>query len=372
VKHLLRIPFRILAGVMAIAGVAVEGAWAQGDLTVVSWGGAYTKSQMLAYVIPYEQANGVRLNVEAYNGGLKEIRDQVEAYNVKWDVVDMELGDVLRGCQQGLLEKIDHSVLPPAPDGTPAEQDFLPGMLPDCAVGQVIWSTVMVYNTERFKDDPPTTLADFFDTGKYPGKRGLRNSPKVNLEWALLADGVSAAQVYETLNTEAGLQRAFDKLDSIRDDVIWWEDGAEPSRRLAQGETVMSSAFNGRIYDAIADKRQPFRIVWDGQAWEYDMWAIPKRTERTSSLEAAMAFVKFATDTQRLADQANYISYGPSRRSSLAILNQDIKSHLPTAPANAANALRIDAQWWAERQDVLERRFEHWRARRQFLDWYSR
>jgi putative spermidine/putrescine transport system substrate-binding protein len=181
----------------------------------------------------------------------------VDAYNVKWDVVDMELGDVLRGCQQGLLEKID-------------------------------------------------------------------------------------------------------------------QDGAEPSRRLAQGETVMSSAFNGRIYDAIADKRQPFRIVWDGQAWEYDMWAIPKRTERTSSLEAAMAFVKFATDTQRLADQAKYISYGPARQSSLAILNEDIKSHLPTAPANAASALRIDAQWWADHQDVLERRFEHWRARRQFMNWYSR
>lgn len=371
-KHLLRTPFRILAGVMAIAGVAVEGAWAHGDLTVVSWGGAYTKSQMLAYVIPYEKANGVRLNVQEYNGGLKEIRDQVDAYNVKWDVVDMELGDVLRGCQQGLLEKIDHSVLPPAPDGTPAEQDFLPGMLPDCAVGQVIWSTVMAYNTERFKDDPPATLADFFDTGKYPGKRGLRNSPKVNLEWALLADGVPAAQVYETLATEAGLQRAFDKLESIRRDVIWWEAGAEPSRWLAEGEVVMSSAFNGRIYDAIADKGQPLRIVWDGQAWEYDMWAIPKRTERTPSLEAAMAFVKFATDTQRLADQANYISYGPARQSSLAILNEDIKSHLPTAPANAGNAFRIDAQWWAERQDVLERRFEHWRARRQFMDWYSR
>ena len=55
-------------------------------------------------------------------------------------------------------------------------------------------------------DDKPTTLADFFDTEKFPGKRGLRKSPKANLEMALIADGVAPDEVYATLETDEGVE----------------------------------------------------------------------------------------------------------------------------------------------------------------------
>lgn len=360
----LRITSQLLA-IIVLIPLAGQTARAHGDLTVTSWGGAYTRSQMMAYVIPYEAETGLTIDMATYNGELADVRAQVAAYNVTWDVVDMELGDAIRGCEEGLLEKIDHSALPPAPDGTPAEEDFLPGMLTECAVGQVIWSTVVAYDAEQFGDNPPSALADFFNLSRYPGKRGLRRSPKVNLEWALLADGVPADQVYEVLATDQGLQRAFEKLDTIKQDIVWWEAGDEPARLLADGEVVMSSVFNGRIYAAIEDQGHDFGVIWDGQGWDYDMWVIPKRTPKTASMDAAMAFITFATDTQRLADQAKYISYGPARQSSLELLDEAIKPHLPTAPANAEGALRIDAEWWARNQDRMERQFEHWLARKE-------
>lgn len=369
-------PMRIAGRLLAIAvlvPLAGPAVWAHGDLTVTSWGGAYTRSQMLAYVIPYEARTGLTVDMATYNGELADVRAQVSAHNVTWDVVDMELGDAIRGCEEGLLEKIDHSALPPAPDGTPAAEDFLPGMLTECAVGQVIWSTVVAYDAGRLGDDSPTALADFFDLSQYPGKRGLRRSPKVNLEWALLADGVPADQVYEMLGTDEGLQRAFEKLDTIKQDIVWWEAGDAPARLLAEGEVTMSSVFNGRIYAAIEDQGHDFGVIWDGQGWDYDMWVIPKRTPRTAGMDAAMAFISFATDTRRLADQARHISYGPARRSSAALLDEAIKPHLPTTPANAEGALRIDAEWWARNQERMERQFEHWLARKEpFQLWRER
>ena len=57
----------------------------------------------------------------------------------------------------------------------------------------------------------PKTMADFFDTKAYPGKRGMRKNPKVTLEFALIADGVPTDQVYDVLSTEEGVARAFAK-----------------------------------------------------------------------------------------------------------------------------------------------------------------
>ena len=39
----------------------------------------------------------------------------------------------------------------------------------------------------------------------------MRKRAQINLEWALLADGVPANQVYDLLKTSAGQDRAFAK-----------------------------------------------------------------------------------------------------------------------------------------------------------------
>ncbi|MEO1688586.1 MAG: ABC transporter substrate-binding protein, partial [Pseudomonadota bacterium] len=104
----------------AIALTLIAGAASADDLTVVSWGGAYTKSQVEAYHKPWMAKTGKTILSEDYNGGLAEVKAQVEAGNVTWDLIDVEYSDAVRGCDEGLLEPIDHSILPAAPDGTPA------------------------------------------------------------------------------------------------------------------------------------------------------------------------------------------------------------------------------------------------------------
>ena len=217
-----------------------------------------------------------------------------------------------------------------------------------------------MFNEEAFTDKRPWTIADFFDVEKFPGKRGLRKSPRVNLEWALMADGVPRNQVYEVLATPKGIDRAFIVLDKIKPHVVWWEAGAQPPQLLADGEVVMTSAYNGRMDEAIQKEKKPFVIIWDGQVWDIDLYAIIKDSPNR---EAAFEFIKFATDTKRLADQAKYISYGPVRRSSMAKVSGKIKPNLPTAPDNFANALQNDPDWWADNQDEMNQRFATWLAK---------
>ena len=355
---------RHYSGTIAAAigfGIAANSV-AQDALTVVSWGGAYTKSQVEAYHKPFEAKTGIKINSADYNGGLAEVQAQVEAENVTWDLVDVELSDAIKGCDEGLLEPIDHAILPPAPDGTLASEDFLEGTLTECAVGEIVWSTVYAYDESKLSDAKPSTIADFFDLEKFPGKRGLRKSPRVNLEWGLMADGVPSDQVYDMLATEEGIERALKKLDTIKSETIWWEAGAQPPQMLADGEVVMTSAYNGRLFNAIVKEGKPFDIVWDGQVWDIDLWVIPKGTK---NLENALEFVKFSTDTQRLADQTKWISYGPVRKSSMEFVEEGIRQHLPTDPKNfeaVQNLLQNDYEFWADHNDELNERFTAWLA----------
>ena len=258
-------------------------------------------------------------------------------------------------------------VLPAAPDGTPASEDFLPGTLRSCAVGSVAWSMVLAYSTNpegiRADETPPASLEDFFDLERFPGRRGLRRSPMTNLEWALLADGVPVGAVYDVLATRQGVDRAFAKLDSIRDEIVWWEDAGEPGRLLANDAVVMTSTYNAPAFIDIVVRQQPFNLLWDRQVWDVDYWAIPAGAPNR---EAAREFLRFATDSGPLARQTRWIPYGPVRRSAItntgAYLYADIEMapFLPTTQENLATALRNDALFWRDHGPALVERFNRW------------
>ncbi len=357
---------KLLAGT-AISLAIASGSTAAfaGDLTVVSWGGAYTKSQVEAYHKPYIAKTGTNIKSEDYNGGIAEIKAQVEAGNVTWDIVDVELSDAIRACDEGLLETIDASTLPAGADGKAATEDFLPGTLYDCAVANIVWSTIFAYDSSKMPNGPKT-MADFFDTKAFPGKRGLRKGAKVNLEFALIADGVAAKDVYSVLETPEGVDRAFAKLDTIKGDVVWWEAGAQPPQMLADGEVALTTAYNGRIFNAVAGEGKPFEIVWDGQVWDLDLWVIPKGAKNK---DTALDFLAFSTSTEQLAAQASYISYGPARASSSPLVGKfhnkdiDMGPQMPTNPANLTNAVQNNFEFWADNADQLNERFNAWLAK---------
>jgi len=346
--------------------VPVTAALAAETITVTSFGGAFSQSQIEAYQKPFMKKTGVTVNAEVYNGGLAEIRAQVQSGNVTWDVVDVEKQDLTGGCDEGLFEPVDPAILSPAPDGTPATKDFLPGTIHECGVATIIWTTIVAYDKTKFPGEKPSKLADFFDVKKFPGMRGISKRVVVALEMALMADGVPPADVYKALSTPEGVDRAFKKLDTIKANLIFWDAGAQPPQMLADGEVVMTTAYNGRIFNAQVKENKPFAIIWDHHVWNTDSYAVVKGTKH---LATAWEFLKFATSTQALADQASWIAYGPSRKSSVPLITTyhgtDIKMapNMPTAPQNFTNALLTDDTFWADHQDELQLRYSGWMSK---------
>lgn len=348
----------------ALAGFAVQAHAA--ELTVMSWGGAYGAAQTEAHVKPWAAKSGFAAKMVDNDNPAQPIKAQVEAGNVTVDVASVEYADAIRLCDEGVLEKIDMALLPAGNDGVAAKDDFLAGAVTDCGVSTDIWANVYGYDSTKLSGDKaPKTAADFYDLGKFPGKRGLRKGAKGNLEFALIADGVPAADVYKTLSTPEGVDRAFKKMDTIKKDVVWWEAGAQPPQLLADGEVVLTTAYNGRLFNAAIGEGKPFQIVWDGQVYENEMYVIPKGAP---NIEKAKEFIAYATSTDGLRAQAQHISYGPARKSSMKdkLVFKDGKtemaSHLPTAEANLTNALLSDFQFWVDRDAELNERFNAWLA----------
>ncbi len=358
----------VLSVALCVLGfnTAIPVAYAQGssaganEITFTSWVGPYMRSQMLGFVRPYESQNGVRVNVASYNGGISEIRDQVESANVTWDVVDLTQADSIRACNEGLLEKIGGTSLPDGIDGSSAQDDFVDGALNPCGVGVIVWGTAFAYSKGAYGSAQPTTIADFFDVKKFPGARAIRDDPTVIMEWALMADGVARDDVYTTLETPAGVKRALKKMDAIKAGLQTWQTGREPIRLLNAGEATMSMVWATTGATASKEPGANFEMVFDGRVIELDLFGIPKGSRYK---EEALDFIRFASSSNSLAEMVSILPNGPTRKSSLSLLSDDVLTQIPNGPAYE-NQLSIlsDAQWWSNNHAALEEAFRAWIA----------
>ena len=349
-----------------LATLAPKRTWPN-ELTVVSWGGLYSQSQQKAYHAPYTREFGVKIQEEAKSTeAVQQLRKMHASGNVTWDLVDVVTADSATLCDAGIAMKIDpDSMLAPAPDGTSASRDFAPFLVNECFIPQIVWSLTAAYNKNLVGSTPPTKICDLFDLKTYPGKRALERRPNSTLIWALYCDGVPNAQVLPMLKTDQGVKRALAKLDTIKSDIVWWSAGAEAPQMLLDGEVVMGSSYNGRLFNNANRKDWPIEVLWDGQILDADGWIIPDRLSDARKARA-LEYVYFATDTKRLADQAQYIAYGPARDSSARQVGKhidlgiDMSKNIPTNPAHMQNFFLKDTEFWNSNWDRLSTAFSNW------------
>lgn len=340
--------FSSLAIASALLAVGAGHAQAR-DLTVVNFGGANGDAQEVAFIKPLEKEMGKKIIAVAYNGEQAKVKAMVETHDVVWDAVEVETGDLGRGCDEGLYEKLNW-------DHIGKKSDFIPAAVRECGAGAFVWSTVLAYNGKTLKT-APTSWADFWNVKKFPGKRGMRKGARYNLEFALMADGVAPQDVYKVLSTPAGVDRAFKKLTELKPYIQWWEAGAQPPQMLAAGDVVMSTAYNGRISAANQENHLSLKTVWNQNIYDLDYWVIPTGTPNKAQAEQ---FIKFATSPGPQAAYSHQIAYGPTNKAAIKNLDAKTLADLPNSPENGKNALLSSYDFWADHGEELEQRFTAW------------
>jgi len=311
-------------------------------LTFSSYGGAYQEAQRKGWLEPYAAITGVTFQ-ESEDSSNATIKAQVEGGQVTWDIVDVG-NDFGLDAHADLLEPLDYTKIP--------KDEILDGFAGTYRVADITYGVVLGYNTEKTAG-VPEGWADFFDTSKFPGKRGFWDYSAGGIfEFALLADGVAPADLYPL-----DLDRATAKLDTIKDDIVFWASGAESQDLLGKGEVAMAMIWNGRAYSAKHIDNKPVEIQWNGQIVTADYFVVPKGTPNK---DAAMDFIAWASCKENNAAPSKYIPYGPTNKNATA--DPSTAADLSVSNINETSAYFDDA-WVVENAQLLEDAYQEWKTR---------
>ncbi len=312
-------------------------------LTFVSYGGAYQKAQRQGWLEPYAALTGVTF-LESEDSSNATIKAQVESGQVSWDIVDVG-NDFGLDANAALLEPLDYTKI--------NKDEILPGFAGTYRVADITYGVALAYNTEKLGGQVPQGWADYFDTGKFPGKRGMWDYSAGGIfEVALLADGVAPADLYPL-----DLPRAVAKLDTIKSDIVFWGSGAESQDLIGKGEVVMTLIWNGRGYSAKHVDNKPVEIQWNDQIVTADYFVVPKGTPNK---DLAMDFIAWATCKENNAAPSKYIPYGPTNI--LATADPSTVADLSVSNINETTAYFDDA-WVVDNAQLLEDTYQEWKTR---------
>jgi putative spermidine/putrescine transport system substrate-binding protein len=323
----------------ACGGGAGDGDGDKTTLTIVSYGGGYQEAQAKALFEPFMKANPDIEIVQDSPTDVAKLTAMVEAGDPQWDVA-LVANDFGNDSQSEWLEPIDYSVVD--------KGALLDGYAGKYRAGADVEGTVVAYREDAL-DSAPKTWADFFDTEAFPGKRAMNKYAAGGiLEAALLADGVAPSDLYPL-----DVDRALAKLDTIKDDIIWWETAAQSQQLLESGEAALGLVWIGRATDAA--KTAPVAINWNTWTSQDAYWVVPKGTDNK---EAAMEFVAFATSHKPQVSLAGLLPYGAVNAA--AAKSSDVAAD-PNRPSNHLETqVRMDDEWWAENMQDVNDQFTEW------------
>ena len=337
-----------------VTTLAACGGGASGDdaktLTVVMWGGTAQDAHVKSYFAPWAKEAGATIKQDSPTDYAK-IQAQVTSGKVNWGVAEVESNFANTACEEGWLVKLPSEIIEKAKaSGVPEEQ------IGECAIPNLQYTFSIAYNTETFADDHPTTWAEFFDTEKFPGKRGFWKYATGGIfEAALLADGVTPEDLYPL-----DIDRAFKKLDTIKDDIVWYDTGDQQTQLVASGEAPLVQAWNGRITQA-AEAGQPVANEYGENLISYDQVVIPKGYKNAKLAQEWMTW--FLDNHQAQADDAVASGYGPASAQAVQFVPADRRAELAGDPnVDDKSALTIDYGYWADNYDQVTEKLNSWIA----------
>jgi putative spermidine/putrescine transport system substrate-binding protein len=326
----------------------------RGEVVVFSYGGAFTQDTRKNVYEPFTKATGITVVDVTADIAEPQVKAMNKAGRVDWDLAFIDPRNRLPMHEAGMFVPIDYSLW---------DDESLKGIPQSARLSDSVVafqsSVVLVYDERTFPSSGPKNWADFWNVKAFPGPRGMRNMSStgaVNLIFALVADGMTGAQVWPL--TDDKLDRAFKKLDEIKPHIAkWWSAGGEPIQALLNKEFAMSTCYDSR---ALAARRQglPLRMVWEGGISAQSYYSILKGGPNTANAQKFLAFVNrsanaaaFTLANNLPSPNANQLEHIPADMRALLSINPENKSKLIPYDETWAGAKRSDGKTNSEHTD---------------------
>lgn len=338
-----------VASVLALSACAVDTSDQSGaegsSVTYTGWGGASQEAATSAWLEPFQEESGVQV-VQDSPTDYAKIQQMAEAGNSTWDVV--QIGADIGIYDGAFLEEIDCEVV--ACDEFDGEFQ-----VEKYGVPLFVFAIVLSYNTDLVGADAPKTWADYYDTAKYPGKRAMYgNGGEMNgaYEAALVADGVAQEDLFPL-----DVDRALAKMDTIKDDIIFYSDFAECIRLVSSGEAIMGDCYSGRVQTAQAEG-EPIDFSWAQQVQVSEYLVVPKGAPNRDRAMELIAYISSADNNGRFSE---YMAYGPANPH--ATVSPDAEPNLPTSNVltGADAPIFPDHEWYIENVKETDRKLAEWK-----------
>jgi putative spermidine/putrescine transport system substrate-binding protein len=318
------------------------------DLTVVTRDAVTQDAVGRVIAAPFTAATAIPVQLQHWDGGPDQLHNELKAPDGGSDLIEVDADELATGCGDGLFEKLDWSAIG-------GKDHYLSQGVSDCGVGAALTTLVLAWDRDKFPAAP--NWPDFWDVAKYPGKRGLYKGVRGNLEFALIADGVSPPDVYKVLATTDGVERAFRKLDQLKPYIVWWQTGAEAAHILSSGDVLLTTAPSGRIVMASRVDHRNFGVQWNAGLYQVKSWAVVKGSANLRQAQQFLYFAGMPAVEARLFETAAIAGLAKGANEGLA---PDMQALSPTAPANLNAAVRLDTAFWHDNLAKLRQRFDTW------------
>ena len=332
-----------LIGVSLLAAPVIlsRRAEAADSLVYVSYGGATEDAEVESFLKPFTADTGINV-IAATGPDIAKLKAQAMTGNAEWDVVDFIGSQAIAADRAGVLEKIDYTVVDDTDMFVPKE---------DASFPFYVYGGGIAYDPARHPDGKhPVDWEQFWDVKAFPGRRGLRNRPDENLEFALMADGVPAKKLYPL-----DVDRAFRSLDRIKPHVAKWIAETPQTIALVQSNEIdFVFTYSGRVQAA---RKQGVSIayVYDANIVTPAYTAVAKGTRNKA---ASMKLASYFAKPERQAQFCNILGYSPVKRSAIKLLTPETLAQQPKLddPKTAVT----DIKWWADNFIEVNKRFKDW------------
>lgn len=338
-----------LASVMLIAA----GSAMAGERVIIgSTGGAYDRALREAWFDPFTKETGIEVVVAA--GTNAELRAKASAMvksgNVTWDLyLDGEIqaaSDAHKAVTEDLSEFCKSY----------KQRADLAGNA--CQSGGALiqsTATLLVYRSDAVGTPSPETWADMWDTKRFPGGRAFPNfdDPWRVLAAALLADGVEKDKLFPL-----DVDRAFRKLDQIRDSVsLWWKTGDQSVQGFRNADYDLGQIWLTRA-KAMANEGLPIKWSYKASFLVGDRAALIKGAPNR---ENALKLISYWLDHPAAQARAcSILSCTPPSAEAIALMPEEARRSMPTTAEISENVVVPDAAWINTNAPALLEKWNNW------------